>query len=752
MRPIFLALCITCLWATRAGFTQEPAGPVPPPPATAAEPTLPEVLVRPDQQPSDALPSPAEPSSSNAIYPGLSEQVFGKGDITGLNSITRSEQSVFDTPSLGTIVTREKINQQQAADMFQALQNEVGVLMQSTARGQSSPFLRGLTGQQVLILVDGIRMNNSIFRAGPNQYFNLMDPGQVERIEVVRGPESVLWGSDAIGGVINVVTRSASQDRGTYGGGGFKEYFSTADVASYSRANIEGWIGQSGVFGGGSYMNVNDLSRGGNQGVQPYTHYDQYAGDIKFNRMIDDESMLTVAMQHFEQQNVPRSDRFLPFVLGPPKNDPRPTWFDPQQRDLGYIRLQGLADNRLFDAYTATVSYAKNKEGSQEIRSATRTDVGAFDIDTLGATVALARDLDPLGRLTYGVDYYYDGIKSYRNRVNPITQSVAPDNPQFPDGSHYQRVGTYLNWNVDLTERLNASAGVRYEDDDAAGTVNAVRGTPVSFDKTYQGWVSTVGLVYKVNPMFNIVGNISEGFRAPNLDDLSADNPVLQDAQDLPSLDVRPERARTYEIGLKLDTPKLRMQVFEYWTDLRDNILRQAVDSNGNPVPNKIGPYGTVIPGSGNFIRANFDSYINGTELAAEYLLQEEWSVYGNFWYTYGQDIVRNEPLSRIPPIQGLLGLRWESQQHRKWFDVYTCLVARQDRYNPQNNIDSRFPVGGNPAYATLNLRTGTTLGKHYQHRLSFGLDNITNTPYRVLGSGVDGSGLNAIFGYEWTR
>ena len=294
-------------------------------------------------------------------------------------------------------------------------------------------------------------------------------------------------------------------------------------------------------------------------------------------------------------------------------------------------------------------------------------------------------------------------------------------------------------------------AGVRYESDDAAGTVNAVRGTPIPFDKTYQGWITSAGLVYKVNSMFHIVGDVSEGFRAPNLDDLSADNPVLQDAQDLPSLNVRPERARTYEIGLKFDTPKLRLQVFEYWTDLQDNILRQAVDSNGNPVPNKIGPYGTVIPGSSNFIRSNFDSYINGTELAGEYLLQNDWSIYGNFWYTYGQDIVRNEPLSRIPPMQGLVGLRWEESQHRKWFAVYTNLVARQDRYNPQNNIDSRFPLGGNPAYATLNLRTGTTLGKHHQHRLSLGLDNITNTPYRVLGSGVDGAGFSAIFGYEWS-
>ena len=292
------------------------------------EPTLPPVIVTPDVREPSGTPSygasgygapnvtSGGPNGQPSIYPSLSDQVFGKGDTAGLNGITRSEKSVFDIPSLGTVINREAIDQQQAADMFQALQNEVGVLMQSTARGQASPFVRGLTGQQVLILVDGVRMNNSIFRAGPNQYYNLIDPGQVERIEVIRGPESVLWGSDAIGGVINVVTRSAAQSRGNYTGGGFKEYFSTADTASYSRANIEGWVGQSGVFGGASYMNVNDLRRGGDLGVQPYTNYSQYAGDIKFNRMLDNDAMLTVALQHFEQQDVPRSDRFRPLSSG----------------------------------------------------------------------------------------------------------------------------------------------------------------------------------------------------------------------------------------------------------------------------------------------------------------------------------------------------------------------------------------------------------------------------------------------------
>lgn len=741
-------------------------------PPRGDEITLPPVIVRPkpdnrvlpppdstegDLGVSSPAPSPAPapapaPYDLSLSYPSLSQQMFGEEDGTGLNSLTRNKKSLFDTSTHGTIIDRASLAEKQAVDMARAMQDEVGVLVQQTARGQASPFMRGLTGQQVLILVDGVRVNNSVFRAGPNQYFNLIDPGQVERIEVVRGPQSVLWGADAIGGAINIITRSAARDRGNYTGAGFTEYFSSADVGSYSRLNIEGSAGNTSMFAGGSYLNVNDLNRGGGMGVQPYTHYGQYDGDIKFNYTLGSDALLTVALQHFEQQDVPRSDRFAPFAYGPPAGTARPTYYDPQQRDLSYIRLQALADNPLFNAYSTTFSYARNKEGTREIRTTTRTDMAEFDVGTFGFDVNFAKELGWMGRLNYGVDYYHDDVDAYRYRLNPLTGSRTPDNPQFPNDSLYARSGVYLNWDVDVTERLNAVAGVRYENADASGTLNAVSGTRTPFERHYAGWVSSTGLIYEINSMVHLVGNVSEGYRAPNLDDLTADNPVLQNAQDLPSLDVRPERARTYEVGLKFDAPRLRMQVFEYWTDLQDAILRQAVNAKGVPVANVVGPYGTIIPGSSNFIRSNFDSCINGTELSAEYLLNQEWSVYGNFWYTFGQDLERNEPYSRIPPTQGILGLRWRDECRRKWFDVYTWMVASQDRYSSQNNIDARFPLGGNPAYATLNMRAGTTLGHRDRHRLSVSLENITNTGYHVLGSGVDGPGLNAILGYEWAH
>ncbi len=124
----------------------------------------------------------------------------------------RSNFSNFTAPTNRSVIDLQDLLERAPADMLQALERETGVLMQRTQRGAASPFIRGLTGQQVLILIDGIRMNNATFRSGPNQYFNTIDPGMVDHIEVIRGPQTVLWGSDAIGGVINVVTRRTPAD------------------------------------------------------------------------------------------------------------------------------------------------------------------------------------------------------------------------------------------------------------------------------------------------------------------------------------------------------------------------------------------------------------------------------------------------------------------------------------------------------------------------------------------------------------
>jgi len=495
--------------------------------------------------------------------------------------------------------------------------------------------------------------------------------------------------------------------------------------------NVEGWVGNAGVFAGGSYADVNDLDTGFDFGRQPGTNYEQWAGDIKFNYLLDENQMLTVSLQHFQQDNLPRSDRFpgFPGDLNNSNTLGGARFFNPQQRDLAYIRYQALEPIAAIDALTVTASYNRQRENQE--RGIPTTRFQEIDVQTLGVQAVAVKDLDWVGKWTSGFDWYYDDVDS------PFGGTAS--GPIVPDDAWYQRIGAFCSWDVALTERLDMVTGIRYENINTAGTpiveVNGVD-TPLFINPNFHDWVSQIGLVYEIDPDIHLVGSISEGFRAPNLDDLMANNPnVLQQGQSVPSLDLSPERSINYELGVKTNFDRLRTQTFVFYTDLQDNIV--------SIVPDPAAP--------STFASDNQDSFVQGVETSGEYLLEDGWSLYGNFWYTYGVNRITDSPLSRVPPTQGILGLRWRERRLRSYFEVYTWMVRRQDRLEQVRDItDERIPAGGTPGYATLNMRMGRTYGDYDQHRVSLSLENITDKNYLVHGSGVFGTGATARFGYNW--
>ena len=220
--------------------------------------TLPEQEVVP-AVPDDQLPEIGITSDPNESLSPWLRRGFEQTEPGLFEGGSRSRRSLWDDPSHRSRIDLQQLQERAPTDMFQALEREVGVLMQRTQRGAAAPFIRGLTGQQVLILVDGIRLNNATFRLGPNQYFNTIDPGMVDHIEVLRGPQTVLYGADAIGGVINVVTRDAArQFSGSYQAGQWTHRYSSADNGYATRWNIEGSTTNASMFAGGGYGNINN--------------------------------------------------------------------------------------------------------------------------------------------------------------------------------------------------------------------------------------------------------------------------------------------------------------------------------------------------------------------------------------------------------------------------------------------------------------------------------------------------------------
>jgi len=683
------------------------------------ETTLPELVVRPEPTPPAAQPA-SQPFRLPRSYPDLRDQLI---DPDGLN-----QRSIFDAPELVTVIDRGRLEEKAPATTPQALEEEVGVLVQRTNLGGGSVFVRGLTGNQVLILVDGIRLNNSSFRFGPNQYLNSIDPGQIERIEVFRGPQSVLYGSDAIGGVINVVTRKAEGIGCCPGvGGSLVQRFTSSDTGLYSRLNIEATSGDWGIFAGGSYLDLNDLDPGGSVPRQDFTGYEQAAGDFRFDRMLDANNMFTAGISHLVQHDVPRTDKFV--------NSNEAFFFEPQQRDLFYLRWQGLDLGGILDAYRVTASFGRQQEGRLRQKFNSTTLKRFFDdVQTTGVNIVLVSDLDYWGRLSYGVDWFHDEVDSHRTDTDTATGNTTAGRGSFPDDSYYGRVGAYLQDDVQVTERLRATAGVRYTSINAGSTpLVGIAETPTPISPSFQDWTGSVALVYEVDPNVNLVGSVSEGFRAPGLDDLTALRATNQGV-DVPSPGLAPETSWNYELGMKVNYPRLRGQVFGFWTYLDDLIVRERA--------------GFTVDGTDAFVKKNAgEARVDGVEVAGEYLLDDRWSLYGNYMYIHGRSVTLDEPMSRIPPAQGLIGLRWRNACGDRWFEVFEYLVARQSRLSARDMDDPRIPPGGTPGYHTLNLRTGTLVGDN--GKVSIGLENILDRHYRVHGSGIDAPGITAHLGYE---
>ncbi len=687
-------------------------------PPAEPEATLPEIVIEDERPPLAAIDVTAD-AEFPSVFPGLGEQQI---DLFG------QQRSLLEMPGHVSVVGPQQFRERAPIDMFEALEQEVGVTMQRTQRGAAAPFIRGLTGQQVLIMIDGIRFNNATFRAGPNQYFNTIDPGMVERLEVYRGSGGVLFGSDAIGGAINVVTRTAGNRFGDYEyvGGSWMHQFSTADLGYSTRLNVEGSSSTSSFFGGGGYLNVNNLDRGGNLGRQPWTDYAQYSGDAKVQYLLNSSTMLTAAFQHFEQEDVQRSDRF----------PDRLTVFGPQQRTMSYLRLDGLElCSPLADSYRLTASYHRQKEESRDQRlNTSNLDIGAWDDEQVGLTAVATKETNCYGKFTYGADWYYDDVDAEKSRYDAGTGNfVGGRTPSFPNDSTYAQLGTFLLWDYDLAPRLTSSAGVRYTYVEAKGTITA--GPSQGYiNPSFENWSGNIGLNYQWHDGVHVVGTITQGFRAPNLDDLVATNDnVNQSSIDAPSVDLMPENSLMYEIGLKFDRPAYHAQVFYFWNDVNNMILRR--------------PAGT-LGGDTLFLRSNRDAYLHGLEFGGEHLLCGGWSVYGTFSYVVGIDLERGEYLSRVPPTQGIAGLQWRGDCGRNWFKVYGWFVDDQDKLNFRDLNDSRIPAGGTPGFATVNISAGTMLAQG--HYLSVFGENLTDRAYRVHGSGVDGAGIGATIAYQF--
>lgn len=642
----------------------------------------------------------------------------------------------------------------------EALRYTPGVMIQKTAHGHGSPFIRGFTGRRNLMMIDGIRLNNSTFRSGPIQYWNTIDSLSIDRLEVIKSQGSVLYGSDAIGGTVNVFTKSADF-RGEADGSSFHHGRSLYRLDSNSVSHtgrLELTTGDGGAWGlhlGATYRDFGDI-RDSEVGRMPKTGYDEFDYDLRLDVALSSTATLAVAHQSVKQDDVWRSHRTVFFEPwhGTSLGSPDLARVYDQERTLSYLRLADQDRVGAVRGYTLTFSFQQADEDFSRTRLSgvnTRMEFDRTEVDTFGATLGMESALGG-GTLVYGVDYYRDSVDSSRRDLrtdpagNVVSDTLQVQGPVGDDAT-YDLLGLYVQHRLPVNNDLEMTLGGRYTYAAAdIGVLDDGAGIPISADRSWDKATFQLRATYRIDERISLYGGASQAFRAPNVADLSSLKSSRTNEIATGSLSVDSEDYITYEIGTRFRSNNLSLNASVFYTDMDGAITSR--------------PIGTVA-GSGEVISAptnGASGHLWGGEIEGAWLLTDSLTTRGFLAYVDGEadafpgnslTPVR-EPVSRLMPFTSSLELRWQMPRSLWWLATRVTAVARGGRLSSSDRSDtSRIPPSGTPGYLHVMINGGYQVSEQFEMFVT--LDNVTDIDYRVHGSGVNEPGINAIVSGQWT-
>ncbi len=624
----------------------------------------------------------------------------------------RFNSVVMSTPEAVRVIDNRSIGEYQMRTSPEALALTPGVFVQKTNHGGGSPFIRGLTGNQTLLLFDGIRISNSTMRYGPNQYFNTIDPFSTGRIEVLRGSGSVQYGSDAIGGTIQAFSHETGFAGEAGWGGRVLGRISTHGMEQTLHSNLSFSNRIVSARASVTFRKFGDIVGGDTTGRQTPSGYDESDHDFKASVMLSKATSLTVLYQNVSQTNIPVYHKVL--LENYAINET-----DPQRRKLAYARLNTSLDAGILKSGIITASYQQTREGRTSRKNGSDILRREYDkVRTFGLSAEALVSNDDLWSGNIGVEFYSDLVNSTRTDTDIASSSATEKRGLYPDGSVMNSLALFTVHSFDLP-RWNITAGARFN-----SYIMNVDDMELGMTKlTPSALVGNIAFMRKLSSASNLFLSLNTGFRAPNIDDLGTLG-IVDFRYETPNFELKPESSFQYQVGYKYGKNGLRGEIYLYRNELYNLITRIRVE-------------GQEIEGYPLYTKENSErAYIQGAETAWDYSPESRITFSGSLTYTYGQNITKNEPVRRIPPLFARLAAEYRPGNWRTGAEWLAA--AKQDRLAQGDKDDNRIPEGGTPAWNIINLNCGYTW-KFLAADLS--LRNIFNKDYRYHGSGINGYG-----------
>jgi outer membrane receptor protein involved in Fe transport len=644
---------------------------------------------------------------------------------------TRERAASHDVSQGVTLVRRDELAWHTPLTVVDHLRGEPGTYVQQTTPGQGIPVVRGLKGSEVLHLVDGFRLNNAIFRNAPNQYVALVDAWNLERIEVVRGPGAAFHGAEAMGGVVQFLTRAPHfegrqvQLRGNAGAqwGSVDSRFASQVEAEVGN---ERWLAQL----GGTHQDTENM-RAGNGETLPHTAFRAQGAHARLAFAPAADLRFTLQAQYTAQPQTPRVDALVP-GFGQSRPDFSEHLFRPQRRE--FVQLRAESERASTWADTADVQIGAQRMIDDRLtrdfeapyREAERNSSTLF-----GAIGHFTKQLSTGGganhALSYGFEVYHDSVDSSRERIRLADGAATPRPSRFPDGSTMSWVGVYVADRWSPRDWIDVTGGLRYTSYDIELPAN-VDGTDVAMRPDDVS--GNLGLVVRTSDALNLVANVGRGFRAPNVFDLGTFG-ARGNRFSIPNPELDPESVVTCDLGLKYASGTWQAELFAFRSHYRDKITQVLTGDTDMA--------GRLVVQSRNATRLT----LHGLEAGVTWHPSERASVSATATWTRGEEALAGDsyPADRVPPFFGRVGAR---------FDLSATLAvepsiywaATQSRLSPRDATDPRMNPDGTAGWASATIRAAWNPTRSFTAYL--GVENLADHRYREHGSGFDAPGRNA--------
>lgn len=711
--------------------------------------------------------------SKNKIYLVRSSDELSKIII----SVSKWQQDKKEVPKKVVSIDRKEIQfgaPQTAADL---LEKSGKIFVQKSQLGGGSPMIRGFSTNRLLISVDDVRMNNAIFRDGNIQNVISIDPFNVNNTEVILGPGSVIYGSDAVGGVMNFYTKTPqlSWNEKTIFTGNAGLRYASANTEKTGHVDFNIGLKKWAFLTSISHSDFDDLRMGrngrdtylrpeyvvringedavvtnGNPLLQRFTGYSQINAAQRIKLVPDDIWEFDLGLHYSATSNVPRYDRLLQYRGNSLRYGD--WYYGPQKWFMSNLQIQKKGNNTFYDNVKFTNAFQHFEESrysrlfQEEILNGTEEKV-----DAISSNVDFEKTVNPKVKVFYGLEYVYNKVHSKGFDKNINTDQITEAPSRYPDGATWQSIAAYTSLEYKLNPKFTIQSGLRYNhiliDTDFDTTFFPFPFTEASTNTG--AFTGSVGFSW-LPKNWQITANIGTAFRAPNIDDIGKVFDSEPGSVVVPNPHLSPEYAYSAEVGIqKRIGSSFDLNFTTFYTILDDALIRKDYNVNGATQILYNGEISNVqaIQNASKVFTYGFEfgvvaKFNRQTKITADLTIPR-----GNEEEADGTKV----PLRHVSPIFGNVHFVYKNERLK--LDIFT-------NYNGSITYENLAPSERSKAYIYATDKNGNPYAPSWftfnakssfeitdQINLTASLENITDQRYRAYSSGITAPGRNLILG-----